>query len=127
MSKGTYITRLMIFANCVAVVGFLFLYFLYPMAEVGVRMKYAELDRAGVINANALQHFHPDHGFTPDNHRNSVPRYIAGPALSRLKTNAIFGLAVASGNLILVALWMYTQKRGGGHQSNVSSATTAVT
>ncbi len=97
--------KVFLVVNCLATLGFAFLLLIQPLStDLDVRGRYTQLDREGVINQDALAKFHPSYGFTAANHRNSVPRYIAGPALRALRANAEIGLAVAATNLA-VAVW----------------------
>ena len=81
--------------------------------DLGVRMNFVQLDRANVINVKALGQFHASYGFSGENleYRNSVPRYIAGPALSAAQTNAGLGSVVAACNALASgAGWVWCRR-----------------
>lgn len=71
------------------------------MADVQMRSRFTQLDRAGVINEAALDQFHPSYGFKSGHVRNVVPRFIAGPVLEEAKRNASLLFLLASANLVL--------------------------
>ncbi len=98
--------KILLVVNCLAILGFAFLFLVQPLlTDLSVRGRYTELDRAGVINEDALAEFHPSYGFAPGNYRNSVPRYIAGDALRAERTNGGIGLALACTNVAL-GVWV---------------------
>jgi len=104
--------KILLVVNCLAILGFAALLFIRPLfTDLHVRMNYTQLDREGVINEDVLSKFHPSYGFAPGNHRNSVPRYIAGDALRAERTNAGIGLAVACTNVALGAWVLLAGRR----------------
>jgi hypothetical protein len=87
--------------NVIAVLVAAHLGFIRPLfTDLEVRARYVELDRAGVINASALATFHPSYGFDTDEmaHRETVPRFVARPALDRERFNAILLVVVGTVN-----------------------------
>jgi hypothetical protein len=77
--------------------------------DLDVRSRYVQLDRTGVINVSALSKFHPSYGFSADDHRITVPRYIAGPALDQQMRSAILLLGLALTN---IAIAVVSRRRG---------------
>ena len=90
--------------NAVALLAAVYLSVLQPvLTDVNVRMRYTQLDRARAINHTVLEDpsiFHPDYGFSA-NDRNTVPRYIAQPALDGQRLNAFLLLALAFVNVAI--------------------------
>lgn len=100
--------------NLVAVVGFAVLYGIGPTwTEMKVQSNYVNLDREGVIDANALRKFHPSYGFA-ENPRSAVPHYIAGPALDAQRSYAAYGFVLAMTNLVLTIGVLVKVGRAGG-------------
>jgi hypothetical protein len=96
--------KIMIIFNAIALLVFGLLWIVRPnLTDLGVRGRYVELDRAGVINEGALHQFHPDREFFP-NSRNGVPRYIAGPALEAERENAFAAMLAVGLNLFAASL-----------------------
>ncbi|MFI5381861.1 MAG: hypothetical protein ACHRHE_21390 [Tepidisphaerales bacterium] len=96
--------------NIGAALLFAILLFIVPtFSELSTRLKFTELDRAGVVNAPALKQFHPDRGFGDINqleYRRTVPDYIAASPLAAERTSACLGLLVTLVNAIaLLVLW----------------------
>ncbi len=107
------VVKVILVVNVLAILGFAFLLFVQPIfTELDVGMNYTQLDRAGVINADALAAFHPGYGFSAANHRHSVPRYVAGPALRAQQATAGIGFAIACLNLVVSAAAAWVARRG---------------
>ncbi len=91
--------------NTVTLLSAVYLAVLQPMrTDLDVRMRYVQLDRAGAINREVLANpaiFQPSYGFS-DDVRNTVPRYIARPALDGQRFNAFFLVGLASINVAIV-------------------------
>jgi hypothetical protein len=84
------------------------------VADLDARSKFTQLDREGVINAKALEQFHPSYGFgNADSltYRNTVPRWLCGSAVSFLQGNAALGFAVATMNTVLAIVAWVGQRR----------------
>ena len=109
--------------NVLALIVFLGLFFFVPIyTDINVRMNFTQLDRAGVINEQALKQFHPSYGLTEDNIRNTVPRYSARDALLKEKRNALFGICLASFNILVSGgVWIYLRKGYRGDEGNTIS------
>lgn len=110
--------------NVAAMSLFLLLLLFVPIqTDLTVRVNFTELDRAGVINPAALQKFHASYGFTsPDlGYRNTVPRYVAGPALQAERRNAVLGLVITGLNsLIAGGAWIGLRFRNRGRKRGSS-------
>jgi len=79
--------------------------------NVDVRMNFVMLDRAGVINEEPLKEFNPSYGFAEGHIRNSVPLFIAGPALDNEKRNALAGVFFAFFNTTIAGIaWLVFRK-----------------
>jgi hypothetical protein len=96
--------------NIAAGLLFAILLFLGPAgSQLDARMRFTELDRAGVVNPSALKQFHPDRGFGDIavlEYRRTVPDYIASSALAAQQFNAGLGLLITFGNAIIwIVLW----------------------
>ena len=91
--------------NTIALLAALYLAFVSPtFADLAVSLRYVELDRAGAINEEVLANpaiFHPSYGFS-ENQRNTVPRFVARPALDGQRFNAFLLLGLALVNLAVV-------------------------
>lgn len=97
--SASRVIRIVLALNSVALVGFAVALFGQPrITALKVCMRYTELDRAGVINNDALQKTYPDLAVNP---RGLVARYIGGPALRAQQVNALLGLSLAIVNLAL--------------------------
>jgi len=108
--------------NLLAALGFAILAFIVPaLTDLDVRMRYTGLDREGVINTDALAKLHPSWGFTTEDHRISVPRHIATPALAAERENALLGLFV-SGLNALFAIWLLVKTRPGAIAKEAGAA-----
>jgi hypothetical protein len=109
--------RLMMALNLMAVLLFVIAFMGLPVTSTfDARIKFMELDRAGVINTEALRQFHPDRGFGGiDNleYRATLPAWIAGGSLSNLRMITAFGAIIAFTNvgLIAIALWIRQHKQ----------------
>ena len=96
--------------NILAALGFAALLVIGPlMAQLSARMRFTELDRAGVINARALGQFHSSYGFGDPaklDYRQTVPDWICASHLMHQEANAAFGLALAATNATLaIGVW----------------------
>jgi hypothetical protein len=106
--------------NAVAVVAFVILLFFAPVAsELSARARFTELDRAGVINAQALKQFHPSYRFGNVallEYRRNVPAYLVASAVNVQSFNAALGLVVASINSIVWSWvwWRHSATRQPG-------------
>ncbi|HEX8914009.1 MAG TPA: hypothetical protein VF796_16795, partial [Humisphaera sp.] len=76
--------------NVVAAVLCAALWLVGPEASASsARLRFTELDRAGVVNAPALRQFDASHAFGDVDrleYRRTVPDYIAGPAADGQRT-----------------------------------------
>lgn len=90
--------------------------------DLDVRGRFTQLDRAGVINEQALEQFHPSYGFKKGHIRNTVPRYIAGPALDAAHNNAFFAAFVALVNAIFCGFLLVVNRKGKS-SNNASQGT----
>lgn len=70
--------------------------------------KYAEFERAGCVNESALLEFSKGR-FRPD-YRQDIALWIAQPAQSAAKTNAVIALVIATLNLIVVGILLLKHK-----------------
>ena len=114
MGKSRTGVKCILAANLAAMIGFALLFSILPIwTEVQVKMKYVNLDRAGVIDANALAKFHPSYDFTK-NPRIVVPLYIAGPALDAQSSSALGGFILALTNVVLTVWVLLKDRRPGG-------------
>ena len=110
MYKATRIAHAAFTVNCFATLAFLALLFVHPaMTDLSVAGRYTELDRAGVINAAAFQSLPAEYGFSAQNQRNTVPRFIAAPARTAQRTTAILGAVLAAANVMLAVFWVRSQ------------------
>jgi hypothetical protein len=101
--------KALVLINLVVVVAFgWFVIRAYLSTDSSVRGQYTALDRAGVINEEALAAF--DENMARDS-RILVPRWIAKPALSAERQNAALGLAVALVNLYAVGFVGWRMRR----------------
>jgi len=70
--------------NWLAAIGFAAAIWIVPLfTTLHARMAFTELDRAGVINANALSSFHPSRGFgtaATMQYRTAIPDFICASA-----------------------------------------------
>jgi hypothetical protein len=89
--------KILLAVNAVALIGFLIAAGIVPLfTDLDVRMRFTQLDRAGVINNDALDQFDPSYKFQEGaGYRATVPRFLAGTSLQRERMNAICG-AIAS-------------------------------
>lgn len=90
--------------NILAALLFCLLAYLVPsFSELSTRSAFTELDRAGVINAGALNPNDPRFRFSAVanlDYRRSVPIYIARAPLKEQRFNAELGLLVCCVNAI---------------------------
>jgi hypothetical protein len=97
--------KALLLLNAVALLAAGYLATLQPMlTDLDVKMRYIQLDRAGAINQEVLTTFHPNYGFSRDKQRNTVPQYIAQPALDGQRFNAFILLGLASLNVAVIVL-----------------------
>lgn len=106
--RGVYLA-LAVF-NIVAVLMFAVLLFVVPMfSQLETRVRFTELDRAGVVNPPALKQFHPSYGFgdiTTLEYRRTVPDYVAASPLAAQRENALLGFLITLANaLVWLVLW----------------------
>jgi hypothetical protein len=87
-----------------------------PFSELSARIAYTELDRAGAINAAALDPNSPTYGFDPasqNDHRRTVPVFVAAGPLAAARTNAIAGLLASAANAAVTgAAWATCRRLG---------------
>ena len=102
--------KAVLWINVIAILQFGYLLFVDSlMVDLDVRMRFTELDRAGVINAEALKDCHGSYGFSDI--RNGVPRYVAEPALKAQRQAAATGLVLAVVNAFLAGFWLWRKAR----------------
>lgn len=113
MQKFSFV---MAVVNLAAVLFFLVLLFAVPIfTNLSARSKFADLDRAGVINAQAVQNMPENSGLTlshdPISYRTAVPDFIASSSSKAQKFASTSGLFICLANTIIwFALW-WLQKR----------------
>ena len=98
--------KLLLVLNSVTLLAAVYLAVFQPLlTDVDVRTRYIQLDRAGAIaiNQEVLTDFHPGYRFSDGGERNTVPRYIAQPALAKQRFNAflLLGLALVNATVIV--------------------------
>jgi hypothetical protein len=102
--------------NLLAMVAFAAEAFIVPLrSELSARMAFTELDRAGAINATALDPNGPNYGFNSVSnldYRRTVPIFIAQDALAAERDNAWLGLLVTSLTFVASsAAWLSGRER----------------
>ena len=108
--------RLIMAINIVATFVFIGLIVATPLTEVGLAARYTELDRADVINNEALAAFDKERDTDlASNARYLVPRWIASDALSQSRLNAVAGVTLALLNLAVIG---YLALRGRSKQGS---------
>lgn len=117
------IVGVMAMVNLVGVVGFAIGFGRTFFTDVEVRGRFVQLDREGVISANALEAFDRSYGFSTADmgYRDSVPRYIAGPALAAERRNALLGGGCALCNaIVLGGLYVRGRRCAAGVERSVA-------
>ena len=121
--KMLSVVKASFWGNSVALFIFSYLLVYSSMfTDLDVRMKFTALDRAGVINEEALGAFDTSFGFAQGYIRNSVPRFIAGPALEKERRNALAGVCLAFINAFVAgAVWLHVRKTRPGSEAQPPS------
>lgn len=106
--RRVYLTLALV--NIAAMLLFAALLFVVPMfSQLETRIRFTELDRAGVVNPPALKQLHASYGFgdiTMLEYRRTVPDYVAASPLAAQRANALVGLLVTMTNAVVwLVLW----------------------
>ena len=109
--------KILLTANIVALVTFVIMAFALPLhGELQARERFSELDRAGAINAPAIEKLDADHRFgnvQSLEHRNKVPTWIAGPSTDGLRLACNIGIALTLMNVALMSASILKPAGGG--------------
>ena len=102
--------KVIVGVNAAALLVFVVAFFyLGAAAAVEAEHRFTDLDRAGVINADALERFAPSYGFGDARslaYRVAVPAWLSGPAVGWLRVACAAGAVVAGVNVALGAAWV---------------------
>lgn len=111
--------------SILAVVGFAVARFILPIGTgLEARMRYTDLDRAGVINHEALQRFPGLVNAGNHTDRFLVPEHLVGPAVSAQRDNAMVGLILALLNSVATGVVLRVTRPARTPSPTLAPATT---
>jgi hypothetical protein len=111
MKMHTDCLKISLALNILALAACLVLLLVWPLfTGLDLMMRFTEMDRAGVINMDALQKHLPH--LASGNIRHDVPLYLAQASLAAEKSNALIGACIAAFNIIMtICFWRSLSKR----------------
>jgi len=110
----------MTIVNAAALALFVLLFLLQPLdVDLAIRINFTQLDRAEAINQQALKTFDPSHKFGNIDaleYRETVPIFIAGPAIAQMQFLASIGILVTGLNSLgALTLWIWMRRNSRMH------------